>query len=197
MSTLGQPMAPPSLNSIARLPKLEANGANWTTYKDQVITYVCLRKLIQYLDGCAKAPERPTGIADPADPTQITPPSNSELEAWEDSIDEWKVWNASVKTLLYQTLHDSHKVKIANINNAATAWATLEKMYQGQGQLTQFEISTKMSTLRSEDGQDPRNIISELERLHQEHTNAGGKMEDSAYSANILTAMPPSYTPII
>lgn len=71
------------------------------------------------------------------------------------------------------------------------------KQHEDQGEFIQVSILTRMHALRTEDGNDPRPMLNELQRLHAEYATAGGLLDDAGHKVLILKCLPLSYRGVV
>ena len=166
-----------------KVPKLSEDGANWVTYKTELISAVGAKGLKRYLTGVEKQPVPPTapGVDPDAD------------DKYESAVDIWESKHDTIKSLLYQTIPETLKLKIVNLKRASEAWKVICDRFDNQGDFVQVNILDRMQALRVEDNADPRPILNELEKLKTEYATAGGDLKDDQYKVMIIGRLPKSY----
>ncbi|KAJ3481608.1 hypothetical protein NLI96_g7549 [Meripilus lineatus] len=97
--------APTSDRGSVRITKLLDDGANWILYKEELTSAVGAKGLRRYLMGTEKQPVAPTaqGVDEEAD------------EKYEIAKDNWQSKHDTIKSLLYQSLPETLKLKISNL----------------------------------------------------------------------------------
>ncbi|KZT00140.1 uncharacterized protein LAESUDRAFT_606225, partial [Laetiporus sulphureus 93-53] len=150
--------------SSVRIPHLAEDGSNWVLYKEQLRSAVTAKKLVRYLDGRDKEPTAPTapGVDSDAD------------EAYADAYDTWAAGHEAIKTLLYQTLPETLKLRIIPEKKASGAWKVVIAEYDNRGDFVQAELLRRMHALRCTEEKDPRPTLDKLQKLKAEFTTAGG-----------------------
>ena len=159
-----------------KVPKLSEDGANWVTYKTELISAVGAKGLKRYLTGVEKQPVPPTapGVDPDAD------------DKYESAVDIWESKHDTIKSLLYQTIPETLKLKIVNLKRASEAWKVICDQFDNQGDFVQVNILDRMQALHVEDNADPRPILNELEKLKTEYATAGGDLKDDQYKVIII-----------
>src|ERR1700724_780515 len=93
---------------VTSLPKLAADGSNWSTYQDCVVTAIKAKGLRRHLSGTTRKPEdleeRNGDFFKPKETTKLT---NDELEAHEKVIDDYEQKEAMVREIIYGTVDRS------------------------------------------------------------------------------------------
>lgn len=171
-------------SSSTKLPKLAEDGSNWILYKSQFIAAVTAQRLKRYLDGRETTPTAPTasGVDSDAD------------AKYEDALDAWHAKHNKIKTILFQSLPETLKLKIAPFDRASQAWKVVTDQYDNQGDFVQISILRKLQQLKCENNTDPRPLLDQLEKYRGEYTTAGGTLSDDQFKAMIISTLPESYT---
>ncbi|KZT08430.1 uncharacterized protein LAESUDRAFT_649241, partial [Laetiporus sulphureus 93-53] len=141
--------------SSVRIPHLAEDGSNWVLYKEQLRSAVMAKKLARYLDGRDKEPTAPMapGVDSDAD------------EAYADAYDTWAARHEAIKTLLYQTLPETLKLRIIPEKKASGAWKIVNAEYDNRGDFVQAELLRRMHALCCTKEKDPRPTLDKLQKL--------------------------------
>lgn len=141
--------------TTSRIPKLNEDGSNWVLFKEQFVAAVSAKGLVRFLDGREKVPVPTTapGVDPDAD------------ERYEAAQDIWVAKHQTIRTLLFQTLPEAIKLRIAPLQRASEAWKTVVDEYDDQGEFVQVELLRQMHALRCEENTNPRPTLNKLERL--------------------------------
>ncbi|KZT00214.1 uncharacterized protein LAESUDRAFT_611650, partial [Laetiporus sulphureus 93-53] len=144
------------------------------------------KKLVRYLDGRDKEPTAPTapGVDSDAD------------EAYADAYDTWAAGHEAIKTLLYQTLPETLKLRIIPEKKVSGAWKVVIAEYDNRGDFVQAELLRRMHALHCTEEKDPRPTLDKLQKLKAEFTTAGGVLDDKQYRVLIISCLPESYRPV-
>jgi hypothetical protein len=98
-----------STTTLYNVPQLTEDGGNWITYKKYITTAVNTRGLRRYIEGCAVclAPLA-MSVALPLVPLMLggTAVTDTEIEAYEDKIDESHHKDSLVKQQLFSMITD-------------------------------------------------------------------------------------------
>ncbi|EED81387.1 predicted protein [Postia placenta Mad-698-R] len=120
----------PNESTTSRIPKLIEDGLNWILYKEQFHAAVYAKGLVRFLKGRDKAPVPTTapGVDPDAD------------ECYESTNNVWVTKHQSIRTMLFQTLPESLKLRIASLQKASKAWQVIVDEYDNQGEFVQVEL---------------------------------------------------------
>jgi muconolactone delta-isomerase len=188
-------LSPIAGSEVVRLQKLAENGKNWTLWREQINSAITERpKLGRHLGGCTLKPKAPTekpNNPDAPDEKQIVP-TETEMEEYEDKLDEWNQQEQAIKTILYSTLTETWKLKIST-HSAHASWTLLQSNFHNLGTLQQADIPLQINKVCSAHGMDPCTATNTLERLQSDYAAAGGKLNNPTWQAIILASLPPSY----
>ncbi|KAF9794104.1 hypothetical protein IEO21_11214 [Rhodonia placenta] len=177
----------PNESTTSRILKLIEDGSNWILYKEQFRAAVYAKGLVRFLEGRDKAPVPTTapGVDPDAD------------EHYESANDVWVAKHQSIWTILFQTLPESLKLRIASLQKASEAWQVIVDEYDNQGEFVQVELLRQMHALRCAEDSDPRPTLNQLEKVRSEYATAGGQLSDTEYKAIILSCLPMSYRGVV
>ncbi|KAF8194380.1 hypothetical protein K438DRAFT_1430854, partial [Mycena galopus ATCC 62051] len=97
------------------------------------------------------------------------------LEEYNELLNEWEQNNEKIHTLFFATIHQTHKIRIANHLSARESWNELCKRYEHQGELHAQSLVDRMHQLkRPESERNPHPTLNELNLLIADHASAGG-----------------------
>ncbi|OSX64737.1 hypothetical protein POSPLADRAFT_1135825 [Postia placenta MAD-698-R-SB12] len=173
----------PNKSTTSRIPKLIEDGSNWILYKEQFCAAVYTKGLVQFLENHDKAPV-------PTTASGIDPDAD---KCYESANDVWVPKHQSIRTMLFQTLPESLKLRIASLQKASEAWQVIVDEYDNQGEFVQVELLQQMHALWCAEDSDPCPTLNQLEKVRSEYTMAGGQLSDIEYKAIILSCLPMSY----
>ncbi|KAJ7318710.1 hypothetical protein DFH08DRAFT_1036016, partial [Mycena albidolilacea] len=169
--------------SRIRLPTLGQNGENFVIWKTQLKSQITGMGKARYINGRATEPVKPI-LADGANDAARAA-HKRDLETYDEEMDEWEKHNEKIRTLFFATIHETHKIRIANHTSARESWNMLCKMYEHQGELHTQSLVDRMHALKCPEGdRDPRPTLDQLDLLIANHASAGGTPNYSfAFSA--------------
>ncbi|KAG2751127.1 hypothetical protein P692DRAFT_201709886, partial [Suillus brevipes Sb2] len=102
-----------------RVPKLAADGENWTTYKDRMQWSVDARGFLGHLDGTEKKPVDPSTLSGRgASWSPSTTDEVRELAAYKTAMKEWRMGEAITKQQIASTIPDSLFIQVKNLDTA-------------------------------------------------------------------------------
>ncbi|KAF7334226.1 Transcription factor [Mycena sanguinolenta] len=178
--------------SRIRLPTLGPRGENFVTWKTQLKSQITGMGKARYINGRATEPVQPI-LADGAD-AAARDAHKKALAKYDEDLDEWEKNNEKIRTILFQSIHETHKVRIADHTSALESWNMLCKLYQHQGELHAQSLVDRMHLLKCpETERDPRPTLDQLDLLIADHASAGGILDDSTKKNIVLHLLPSSW----
>src|SRR6267154_1598612 len=191
--------------ALYNVPKLLDNGSNWLTYRERVLTAVGSRGLKRYLEGRAKIPTPLVSINTGTNDAPVfvqsldnkTPATEDEIEEAEKKLDEYEQKECAVKQTLYGSISDRRLIEIKNLGTAAEAWAKLCALHENKSEIVAVDKRGQLQSLRMQDGADIRKHLAQLEHLREELSGLGAPVNDSDFSAMMLSSLPQSYRPMV
>src|SRR5258707_2374034 len=123
-----------SSSSLYNIPHLTEDGGNWITYKEWVFTAIGARNLRRYVDGRATLPA-PLAL-DPSSNLPVmsvgVPATAAEIEAHEDTIDEFYHKDSLVKQQLFSTISDHVLLQVQSLDNSSMIWKEICRIHEGK-----------------------------------------------------------------
>jgi hypothetical protein len=178
--------------SRIRLSTLGQRGENFVIWKTQLKSQITGMGKARYINGCATAPVEPT-LPDKAD-NAAKAAHKKALEEYNELLDEWEQNNEKICTLFFATIHQMHKIRIANHSSTRESWNELCKMYEHQGELHTQSLVDRMHQLKCPESEhDPHLTLDELDLLIADHASAGGTLADSEKKNIVLHLLPSSW----
>ncbi|EED82932.1 predicted protein [Postia placenta Mad-698-R] len=165
-----------SETATSRIPRLLEDGSNCILYKEQFRAATLAKGLVRFLEGRDKAPTPTTapGVDPDAD------------ERYESKNDLWIAKHQSIGTMLFQTLPESLKLRIAPLQRASEAWQVVVDECDNQGEFVQVELLHEMHALRCDKNIDPRPMLNKLEKLCSQYATAGASCQNLPMFMRIL-----------
>jgi hypothetical protein len=178
--------------SRIRLPTLGQNGENFVIWKTQLKSQITGMGKARYINGRAIEPVKPT-LADGTNDAAKAAHKQA-LETYNEDMDEWEKHNEKIRTLFFSTIHETHKIRIANHTSARESWNMLCKLYEHQGELHAQSLVDHMHVLKCPEGQrDPCPTLDQLDLLIADHASAGSVLTDSEKKNIVLHLLPSSW----
>ncbi|KAG6822952.1 hypothetical protein H0H92_011945, partial [Tricholoma furcatifolium] len=114
------------------VPKLSADGSNWTTYHERILNALTSKKLRRHVTGTARRPaeliERNGKFYLTAD-EDAKPLSDTEIETQEELMEAWLQKEAQVREIIYGTVDQSTFLQIKGEPTIATVWKKLASIH--------------------------------------------------------------------
>ncbi|KAJ7305475.1 hypothetical protein DFH08DRAFT_626758, partial [Mycena albidolilacea] len=145
---------------------LGQNGENFVIWKTQLKSQITGMGKARYINGCAVEPVKPTLADDANDAAKAA--HKQALETYNEDMDEWEKHNEKIRTLFFSTIHETHKIRIANHTSARESRNMLCKLYEHQGELHAQSLVDRMHALKC-----PEHLtLNQLDLLIADHASA-------------------------
>jgi hypothetical protein len=109
-------------------------------------------------------------------------------------MDEWEKHNEKIRTLFFSTIHEMHKIRIANHTSTWESWNMLCKLYERQGELHAQSLVDHMHALKFPKGQhDPCLTLDQLDLLIADHASTSSVLTDSEKKNIVLHLLSSSW----
>ncbi|KAG1829035.1 hypothetical protein DFJ58DRAFT_692232, partial [Suillus subalutaceus] len=124
-----------------RVPKLTADGENWTTYKDRMQWSVDARGFLSHLDGTEKKPVDPSTLSGRgASWSPSTMDEVRELAAYKTAMKEWRMGEAITKQQIASTIPDSLFIQVKNLDTAQEIFTYLSNLFEKRSRVVSVEL---------------------------------------------------------
>ncbi|RDX47714.1 hypothetical protein OH76DRAFT_1316774, partial [Lentinus brumalis] len=120
-----------------RVPKLEANGANWVLYKARLTWAADAKGLAGHLDGTSLKPAAPPGAAGGTATATSPDPAMVQYKA---DLADWNKGEASVKQLIASTIPDSLFMKIRDQPTARDVWKKIAEAFEKKSRMVVIDL---------------------------------------------------------
>src|SRR6266404_829321 len=192
-------MLPSTSSALYNIPKLAEDGTNWITYKERMLTTVSARGLMRYVDGRATLPA-PFAL-DPKTQLPITvkgaAPTDAEIEALDDKIDDYYQKDALVKQHIFSTISDRLLLQVQGLLSASKIWAEIKTIHEGKTELVQVDLRRRLQDTRCNEQGDVRTHFSDLMCMREQLAGMGMVIDERDFYAIALGSLPESYRPLI
>ena len=184
---------------VTSLPKLTADGSNWTTYQDRVTNAIKAKGLRRHLSGTARKPEdlkeRNGNFFKPRTESPLT---DDQLEAHEKEIDDYEQKEATLREIIYGTIDRSTFVQIKGETTAAGIWKKLQSIHADKGSMFETDLITQLQTIRFSDGDSMRTHLTKMTELHDRLAEIGAPITDASFNSYIRSSLSltPRYQPL-
>ncbi|KAG6851613.1 hypothetical protein C0991_007668 [Blastosporella zonata] len=105
------------------VPKLSANGSNWTTYHERILNALTSKKLRRHVTGTARRPAdlvQHNGMFYLTADDEAKPLTDTEIDAHEDQMENWLQKEAQDCEIIYGTVDQSTFLQIKGETTAET-----------------------------------------------------------------------------
>jgi Pol polyprotein, beta-barrel domain/gag-polypeptide of LTR copia-type len=157
------------------VPKLMANGLNWTAFSMRFRDAVEAKGLWGYFDGTTPQP------------TVSVPPTTDE----EDALTKWVKEDRTAKALLTHRIPDSTLIRIHGKSSLTERWALIVKEFSTKGAFAQADLRTHFMESKCPDKSNIREFLDGLRVKREELATFGVDIEEKDYRSTIIKSLPP------
>ena len=187
-------------NQASAIPKLSADGSNWSSYSEHVMNYLTSKGLKRHLLGTARKPvdliERDGGYFAPG---HLGPLGDAEFEKHEEEQDEYEQKQASVREILYRTIDHLTFIQVKNEPNAKAVWNKIISIHANKGKMYKTNLLTQLQNSRFVEGENMREHLMKLTEIREKLSEIGCPISEESYIAYIRTSLSlaPNYRALI
>jgi gag-polypeptide of LTR copia-type/Integrase core domain/GAG-pre-integrase domain len=159
------------------LPKLDADGSNWITYRDRMHWMIKMRGLVDHLTYDDVSPNYMSG----GTIGSLTPEQR------------WTAGEIAVSQLFGTTIPDPvfHQIKTAD--NVKAVWDKLKALYEGRSKVWLIDVGRKFQNTRCGEDDDVRAHFEKLADLKDRLAALGRTVSDDEYVSVLIGSLPASY----
>ncbi|KAG6815603.1 hypothetical protein H0H87_000211 [Tephrocybe sp. NHM501043] len=151
-STAQQVMGPETTFDISTskvmVPRLSADGSNWTTYSECILNTLTSKKLCHHIIG--KAPK----LANLTEhkgfffmgKNMLTLLLDKEIAAYKDEVELWEQKEAQVREIIYGSVDQSTFYQVKNEPTAAAVWKKLASIHTIKGAMFETDLLNQLQT---------------------------------------------------
>ena len=175
---------------LRTIPKLQADGRNWITYRDRLTLCITAQGLLGYLDGTVTEP------ADPAtrdESASHTPDEVSENEEHAKLDADWKQKQAIVLQYIASTIPDSLYLKIKGKQTAKEAWDTLKAEFESRTRMFIIDLRRRLQDEKCDENGNLRTHFDTMRTMREELAALGHTISNTDFTAILLGSLPKSY----
>lgn len=159
------------------IPKLEADGSNWGSYRDRMVFMLGVFDLDDHLTD-----------------TEVHK-SGAEVE----TVDEaeatfrWERDDASVKQYIASSIPNNVFTLVKGGTTAKDVWQNLSAQFESQSRTLRGKLKRRLCMERCGDNSDVRTHFSKMASLREQLATAGGSVSDKEYAHILLNSLPEEY----
>jgi gag-polypeptide of LTR copia-type/Zinc knuckle len=185
---------PPSSKSFV-VPKLARDGANWVTWKSQMlVTLSSTRGAKRHLDGTARIPPP---IPTYPDGHVLTAEEEEALDELEKRWDDYNQREAIIKAQIFTTIPDSLLIEIRNLKTAKETWDVVCAKHETRALTIKVDVRCRMYEMKCEDESNVRTHLESLMSMQEQLAGMNGAFTNDDLVTIILGLLPKSYRPLI
>lgn len=163
------------------VPKLNADGSNWVTYRDRMLWAVGSRNLLPHLTEATITAAYVTA----GDVGILTPQLR------------WDLDQRIVKQLIGSSVPDTVFNDIKGGTTAKDVWDELKKIYETRTTLILVDLTRRLQTTRCAEDDNVREHFEKLKDLRQQLAALGRSVSDTEYAQILMGSLPKSYAPTL
>ena len=150
-----------------KIPKLNATGKNWPTWKTKLENALGTKRLKKYLHGTVLVPTNPADGRSPAwIPT--TAEEQQEVDDYKKASKDWDEKDSAVKHYISSSIPNSLYIHLNSKSTGAEYFAALCELFEDQSVAVSIEKRRQLSKLKLKDGGDARAHIDKMMTLCEE-----------------------------
>ena len=177
-----------------KLPKLDASGKDWTTWKVRLQLAAGSQGLGGYFDGSKMKPIDPaTGKS--VGWTVMTPDEIKLVEEYDKDIVAWTEKDTKVQHMIVNTLPNSLFVRLVDKDSVHKYFTTLHNLFEKRSLVVGAEMHRQLGELKLKDGRDAHAHIERIIALHEELASIGQSVLDEDLFNIIYASLLHSYNP--
>jgi hypothetical protein len=177
-------MSPGEMSStkdeLPSVPKLEADGTNWVTFKTRLDWALADKEVNGHLNGSAPKPESKPGDVKPPD--------------FDDKLAEWEKHERKARNLLAQRIPDSTLRKILHKKTVAEMWKTISTDFESKTSLVQSDLRAQFQSIRCPERGDLRAHLDKMAKMWEDISSSGVVISDEEHASIITNSLPTSYS---
>ena len=177
-----------------KLPKLDASGKEWTTWKVRLQVVIANQGLSGYLDGTMTKPIDPATGQSPGW-MATTPDKVKEVTEYVKNLAVWVEKDTKVCHIITNTLPNSLFIRIANKKSTHEYFNTLSTLFEQRSVMVGAELQWQLGKLKLKEGGDARAHIDKIIILREELASIGRPVSDDDLFNIIYASLPCSYNP--
>jgi len=159
------------------LPKLDADGSNWITYRDRIKWTITMRGLGDHLTNDT--------ITDTYKNAGDIGTLKPEQRWTADKIVVNQILSATIPDLVFNQIKTAYEPK--------DVWAKLKVLYEGKSRSMMVDLGKKFQNMRCGESDDVRVHLEKLADLRERLSSFGRTINDAEYTSVIIGSLPPSY----
>ena len=163
------------------LPKLAADGSNWTSYRDRLIWGFNMRRWSAHL----------TSMGTPAAYTLDGDINGVSAD------DRWANEEAIAMDMIAASVPDPVFNRIKANTTTMEFWNAIKDIYQSRSKMITVVLGKKLQNTKLEEDEDARAHFTKLSDLREQLASMGKNYDDDEYASILLGSLPSSYEPTI
>jgi hypothetical protein len=153
-----------------RLPMLDSEGRNWTTWKKRFYLSVVARGHKSHLEDKAEVPKE-----------------------GDSKFDGWEMIEAALMERMISTIPDSIYSQIQDKPTVKLMYDELITMFETKSLIFVMDLRRKLMTASCREGADLGAHFDDLKRVRESLGAAGQKIDEDDFVATLMGSLPPSY----
>jgi uncharacterized protein YutE (UPF0331/DUF86 family) len=189
-----------SSNQTLTIPKLQAEGLNWSVYIERVMNYLTSKGLKRHVLGTAHRPvEIVERIRDYYNPAALSPLNDDKLEKHEKEQDEYEQKQASVREVIYRTINKSMFIQVKNEMDAAAILKKVILIHVDKGSMFETNLLTQLQNSHYVEGDAMQEHLAKMVEIKERLVKMGCSLSDKLFVSyiRISISLAPSFCSLI
>lgn len=176
-------------DDFLRIPKLDASGKNWVSFRDRFRIAADARGHLGHIDGSETEPRDPI---DRTGTSPLTAAQAAQEAEWKRELKTWKQGEAIMKQQIVGSIPDSEFIKIRGQPTALGMWTALSNQFQNKSRMVSVDLRRRLQEERCDEKGDVRAHLNKLRGMREDLASMGQPPTEEDFYAIILGSLPSS-----
>ena len=178
-------------DDFLKVPRLSADGRNWVIYRERLTLSVAARGLSGHLAGTKKRPTEPKDQPQ-ADGTIIAA-DQKDVDAYNDAIGRWMLYEAIVLQQIASTIPDSLYLKIKRKDTVSEAWNLLKKDFESRSKMFVIDLRKRLQEQRCDDNGNVHAHFDTMRTMREDLAALGEDISEEDFATILIGSLPKTY----
>jgi transposase InsO family protein len=195
-----------SREEFFKVPKLNADGSNWVTFKDRFRWAIDARGMLDQLENVVEEPIDPTALSEETSESATADSQGGETHVQSSELQyrnflirrsQWRTAEATIKQCIASMVPDSVFNRIKTKKTAKGIWDALASIFQERSLMVAIDLRQKMQSVKCGDSEDVRTHFEKLANTRERLASMGVSLSDAEYANILIGSLPIVYDPTI
>lgn len=186
--------------TISKIPQLADDATNWVMYSMRLPIYVTSKAgYKKHLDSWMMRPIAFKVVADSSGKLQVvlnngaTAATQANIDAQEKLMDEWDIYKAAIKQIIFSSISNRHLMDIQELDTAHNMWKQLCEIHQDKPDLSAVAKWTQLNNMQCTKGGDVHAHLGMMQKIRLELVGMKHPVNKTNYMSMLQQSMPSSY----